>query len=266
MVTIAEGIEHEEQADVPAPQRLALRAGLAVRQRAAGRHQPLDARRTDGRRAAPVGRAAARRAAARWAPRGRGDARAVRSATCAALERAGPRRRCRRARAPRCADPAGRPVIGVHSTPGRRAPGPAASPLGRERAGRLATCAVSSRPESVFARAALAVLVGDVVAEPVRHPHALAARSAGQAARPAAGRARGGRSPGRPRRSRRARWSIAHLLGRRLRAYSTQQCTLATTRSAPAARAAVACATIAGTSMRFTDHGLSASTGMPLVP
>ena len=38
------------------------------------------------------------------------------------------------------------------------------------------------------------------------------------------------------------------------------------TMSAPAARAAVAVATIAGTSMRSTDHGLSASTGIPFVP
>ena len=117
----------------------------------------------------------------------------------------------------------------------------------------------------MFGDAALAVLVRDVVAEPVGHPHALAARSAAQVRdrlrdvrvvpddqveHPGVGQLLVDRD----------------LLGGRLRRYSTQQWTLAITRSAPAARAAVACATIAGTSMRFTDHGLSASTGMPLVP
>ena len=244
---------------VPAPQRLAVRAGLAVRQRAAGRHQPADAgarRRAPG----PVG-VERRRSAAAPASRPRRPTRASRSATCAALSVPVPSAMSTSA----CTwwPPSRSTVTGVHSTPDD-ARGPGLAALGREGA-RALDVRGEQQPGVGALDAALAVLVRDEVAEAVGDPHALAARPAVQlhdglrdvrvVADDEVDHARVGQL-----------LVDRVLLGGRLGPV-LDAAVDARDHQVGAGRARrVACATSAGTSMRFTDHGLSASIGMPFVP
>ena len=188
MVTIAEGIEHEEQAEYLHRNGWRYGQGWLYGSAQPGDISPADAgRRRRGRGPVGVERGGAlRRLRARprrptRAPAGPPPGRRSAIPAPAGMSTS----------ACTWCPPSRSTVIGVHSTPVTRA-GPAARPSAGNAPVRLDVRGEQQAGVGVR-RAAGAVLVGQVVAEPVRHPHAVAARSAGRGARPAAGRARGGR-------------------------------------------------------------------------